>query len=159
MRLFISGSAPLLEETHNQFENITGHKILERYGMSETNMNASNPYLGERKPGTVGLPLEGQQVRIVDNDDKPVGEDEIGKIQVKGPNVFKGYWKLAQKYKEDFSSDDYFNTGDQGTRKLSYSPINGARLFIGWRSKALAAASSCPRRGILRSRRCFCLKR
>ena len=114
LRIFISGSAPLLEETFVDFNSITGHKILERYGMTETNIISSNPINGKRKSGTVGLPLEGQQVRIVNNDDEPVGVDEIGNIQVKGLNVFKGYWKLAQKSNEDFSLDNYFNTGDQG---------------------------------------------
>ena len=114
LRIFISGSAPLLEETFMDFYSITGHKILERYGMTETNIISSNPISGKRKSGTVGLPLEGQQVRIINNDSEPVGADEIGNIQVKGPNVFKGYWKLAQKSKEDFSLDNYFNTGDQG---------------------------------------------
>lgn len=126
LRIFISGSAPLLEETFMDFNSITGHKILERYGMTETNIISSNPINGKRKSGTVGLPLEGQQVRIANNDDKPVGADEIGNIQVKGPNVFKGYWKLAQKYKEDFSSDDYFNTGDQG-----YFDQDGYLIIVG----------------------------
>ena len=126
LRIFISGSAPLLEETFMDFNSITGHEILERYGMTETNIISSNPINGKRKSGTVGLPLAGQQVRIANNDDKPVGEDEIGNIQVKGPNVFKGYWKLAQKYKEDFSSDDYFNTGDQG-----YFDQDGYLIIVG----------------------------
>jgi len=126
LRIFISGSAPLLEETFVDFNSITGHKILERYGMTETNIISSNPINGQRKPGTVGLPLEGQQVRIVNNDDKPVGVDEIGNIQVKGPNVFKGYWKLAQKSNEDFSLDNYFNTGDQG-----YFDQDGYLIIVG----------------------------
>ena len=126
LRIFISGSAPLLEETFMDFYSITGHKILERYGMTETNIISSNPIDGKRKSGTVGLPLEGQQVRIVNNDDKPVGVDEIGNIQVKGPNVFKGYWKLAQKSKEDFSLDNYFNTGDQG-----YFDEDGYLIIVG----------------------------
>ena len=126
LRIFISGSAPLLEETFMDFNSITGHEILERYGMTETNIISSNPINGKRKSGTVGLPLEGQQVRIVNNDDKPVGADEIGNIQVKGPNVFKGYWKLDQKSQEDFSSDDYFNTGDQG-----YFDQDGYLIIVG----------------------------
>ena len=126
LRLFISGSAPLLEETFVDFNSITGHKILERYGMTETNIISSNPINGKRKSGTVGLPLEGQQVRIVNNDDKPVGVDEIGNIQVKGLNVFKGYWKLAQKSNEDFSLDNYFNTGDQG-----YFDQDGYLIIVG----------------------------
>ena len=126
LRLFISGSAPLLEETFVDFNSITGHKILERYGMTETNIISSNPINGKRKSGTVGLPLEGQQVRIVNNDDEPVGVDEIGNIQVKGLNVFKGYWKLAQKSNEDFSLDNYFNTGDQG-----YFDQDGYLIIVG----------------------------
>ena len=126
LRIFISGSAPLLEETFMDFYSITGHKILERYGMTETNIISSNPISGKRKSGTVGLPLEGQQVRIINNDSEPVGADEIGNIQVKGPNVFKGYWKLAQKSKEDFSFDNYFNTGDQG-----YFDEDGYLIIVG----------------------------
>ena len=126
LRIFISGSAPLLEETFMDFYSITGHKILERYGMTETNIISSNPINGKRKSGTVGLPLEGQQVRIINNDSEPVGADEIGNIQVKGPNVFKGYWKLAQKSKEDFSLDNYFNTGDQG-----YFDEDGYLIIVG----------------------------
>ena len=126
LRIFISGSAPLLEETFMDFYSITGHKILERYGMTETNIISSNPISGERKSGTVGLPLEGQQVRIMNNASEPVGADEIGNIQVKGPNVFKGYWKLAQKSKEDFSLDNYFNTGDQG-----YFDEDGYLIIVG----------------------------
>ncbi len=126
LRIFISGSAPLLEETFMEFNSITGHKILERYGMTETNIISSNPISGKRKPGTVGLPLEGQQVRVVDIDDKSVRADEIGNIQVKGPNVFKGYWKLTQKSKEDFSLDEYFNTGDQG-----YFDQDGYLVIVG----------------------------
>ena len=126
LRIFISGSAPLLEETFMDFNSITGHKILERYGMTETNIISSNPISGKRKSGTVGLPLEGQQVRIINNDSEPVGADEIGNIQVKGPNVFKGYWKLAEKSKEDFSFDNYFNTGDQG-----YFDEDGYLIIVG----------------------------
>ena len=126
LRLFISGSAPLLEETFVDFNSITGHKILERYGMTETNIISSNPINGKRKSGTVGLPLDGQQVRIVNNDDEPVGVDEIGNIQVKGLNVFKGYWKRTQKSNEDFSLDNYFNTGDQG-----YFDQDGYLIIVG----------------------------
>ena len=126
LRVFISGSAPLLEETFMDFNSITGHKILERYGMTETNIISSNPINGKRKSGTVGLPLKGQMVRIVDDKNKPVRVDEIGNIQVKGPNVFKSYWKLSQKSKEDFSSDDYFNTGDQG-----YFDDDGYLVIVG----------------------------
>ena len=113
-RLFISGSAPLLEETFVEFEDRTGHRILERYGMTETNMNTSNPLQGERKPGTVGPPLPGVEVRITDDDGGELGTDEIGNLQVRGPNVFIGYWKMPDKTAEDFTEDGYFNTGDKG---------------------------------------------
>lgn len=115
VRVFISGSAPLLEETFREFEARTGHRILERYGMTETNMNTSNPLDGERKPGTVGPPLPGVEVRIVDDTDKPLGLGEVGNLQVRGPNVFKGYWKLPDKTAEDIAADGWFNTGDKGT--------------------------------------------
>ena len=114
IRVFISGSAPLLEDTFNEFRSKTGHYILERYGMTETNIICSNPIAGKRKPGTVGLPLEGQSLRIVDDSLNNLDKDEIGNIQVKGPNVFNGYWNLPEKTKEDFSSDNFFNTGDKG---------------------------------------------
>ena len=114
IRLFISGSAPLLEETFNEFHQRTNHQILERYGMTETNMNTSNPLKGDRKPGTVGLPLEEVQVRIVDEENNTLPQGEIGNLQVKGPNVFKGYWEMPEKTKEDFSKDGFFNTGDKG---------------------------------------------
>ena len=114
IRLFISGSAPLLEETFNEFNQRTNHQILERYGMTETNMNTSNPLKGDRKPGTVGLPLEDVQVRVVDEENNLLSQGEIGNIQIKGPNVFKGYWEMPEKTKEDFSKDGFFNTGDKG---------------------------------------------
>ena len=114
VRLFVSGSAPLLEETFVEFEQRTGHRILERYGMTETNMNTSNPLNGERKPGTVGPPLPGVEVRIVDDDGNELPIDEIGNLQVRGPNVFIGYWKMPDKTSEDFTEDGYFNTGDKG---------------------------------------------
>ena len=114
IRLFISGSAPLLEETFNEFYRRTNHQILERYGMTETNMNTSNPLKGDRKPGTVGLPLKDVQVRVVDEENNALPQGEIGNLQVKGPNVFKGYWEMPEKTKEDFSKDGFFNTGDKG---------------------------------------------
>ena len=114
IRLFISGSAPLLEETFNEFNQRTNHQILERYGMTETNMNTSNPLKGKRKPGTVGLPLEDVQVRVVDEENNELSQGEIGNLQIKGPNVFKGYWEMPEKTKEDFSKDGFFNTGDKG---------------------------------------------
>ena len=113
MRLFISGSAPLLAETHRAFEARTGHRILERYGMSETAMSTSNPYDGERRAGTVGFPLPGVEVRIVDAEsgvDVPQGE--IGILEVRGPNVFKGYWRMPEKTADEFREDGFFVTGD-----------------------------------------------
>lgn len=115
MRLFISGSAPLLAETHRQFAARTGHHILERYGMTETNMNTSNPYVGARKAGTVGLPLTGTEVRVVDREsgaELPPGQD--GMIEVRGPNVFAGYWRNPEKTAAEFTSDGFFITGDLG---------------------------------------------
>ena len=113
-RLFVSGSAPLLEETFHEFEARTGHRILERYGMSETGMNTSNPLSGERKAGTVGFPLPGINVRVVDDSGVMLHSGQIGNIQVKGPNVFKGYWKLPEKTEQDFTHDGFFDTGDKG---------------------------------------------
>jgi malonyl-CoA/methylmalonyl-CoA synthetase len=115
IRLFVSGSAPLLEETFREFETRTGHAILERYGMTETNMNTSNPLHGQRKPGTVGPPLPGVDVRVVDERNQPLAASEIGNLQVRGDNVFKGYWRMPDKTAEDFTSDGFFNTGDKGT--------------------------------------------
>jgi malonyl-CoA/methylmalonyl-CoA synthetase len=117
MRLFISGSAPLLIETFNAWQERTGHTILERYGMSETIMLTSNPYLakdGERRGGTVGFPLPGVGLRVVDDEGKPVATGEIGGIQVRGPNVFKGYWRMPEKTAEEFTADGWFRTGDVG---------------------------------------------
>ncbi|TPN89951.1 malonyl-CoA synthase [Mesorhizobium sp. CU2] len=115
MRLFISGSAPLLAETHKAWRERTGHAILERYGMTETNMNTSNPYDGERRAGTVGFPLPGVAARIADPDTgNPVAQGEIGMIEVKGPNVFAGYWRMPEKTKAEFRNDGFFITGDLG---------------------------------------------
>ncbi|MBZ9881851.1 malonyl-CoA synthase [Mesorhizobium sp. CA10] len=115
IRLFISGSAPLLAETHKAWRERTGHAILERYGMTETNMNTSNPYDGERRPGTVGFPLPGVSLRITDPETaKPLAQGEIGMIEVKGPNVFAGYWRMPDKTKADFRDDGFFITGDLG---------------------------------------------
>ncbi len=115
MRLFISGSAPLLAETHTQFEARTGHRILERYGMTETNMNTSNPYDDERRAGTVGFPLPGVTIRIVDAETaKPLPRGEVGMIEVRGPNVFTGYWQMLEKTNEEFRDDGFFITGDMG---------------------------------------------
>ena len=114
IRVFISGSAPLLAETFSEFEQRTGHRILERYGMTETNMNTSNPLNGARKPGTVGPPLPGVEVRIRDDQGRPAAEGEVGSVEVRGDNVFSGYWKLPEKTAEDFTDDGFFITGDQG---------------------------------------------
>jgi malonyl-CoA/methylmalonyl-CoA synthetase len=115
MRLFISGSAPLSSIDHQMFYQKTGHTILERYGMTETNMNTSNPYLGKRKPGSVGLPLPQVHIRIIDdNSKKQMGINEIGMIQIKGPNVFNSYWNNDQANQEAFSDDGFFITGDLG---------------------------------------------
>ena len=117
MRLFISGSAPLLAETHREFEQRTGHRILERYGMSETVMLVSNPYLaaqGARIAGTVGLPLPGVDVRVVRDDGNACAVGEVGNVQVRGPNVFAGYWRMPEKTAEEFTADGWFKTGDVG---------------------------------------------
>jgi malonyl-CoA/methylmalonyl-CoA synthetase len=117
MRLFISGSAPLLIETFNEWKERTGHTILERYGMSETIMLTSNPYDskdGERRGGTVGFPLPGVGVRVRSDDGQDLAAGEIGNIQVRGPNIFKGYWQMPQKTREEFTEDGWFKTGDVG---------------------------------------------
>lgn len=115
MRLFISGSAPLLAETHREWSARTGHAVLERYGMTETNMNTSNPYDGERVPGAVGFPLPGVSVRVTEPETgKELPREEIGMIEVKGPNVFKGYWRMPEKTKAEFRPDGFFITGDLG---------------------------------------------
>ncbi|MDH3317862.1 MAG: malonyl-CoA synthase [Gammaproteobacteria bacterium] len=112
MRLFTCGSAPLLPQTFHEFQERTGHAILERYGMTETGMNTSNPLNGQRRPGTVGTPLPGVSVRIVDERDAEVPAGSVGQLQVKGDNVFKGYWRLPEKTVEEFTADGYFRTGD-----------------------------------------------
>jgi malonyl-CoA/methylmalonyl-CoA synthetase len=115
MRLFVSGSAPLLPDTHRGFLDKTGHSILERYGMTETGMNTTNPYEGERVPGTVGPPLEGVEVRIANPETgETLGPEEIGMIEVRGPNVCKGYWRMPDKTKAEFRDDGFFITGDLG---------------------------------------------
>jgi len=116
VRLFVSGSAPLLEETFRQFQERTGHTILERYGMSEIGMHLSNPLAGERRAGTVGMPLPQAEIRICDERDQPVGPDTPGGLQVRGPNVFSEYWKLPEKTAEEFTSDGWFRTGDLAQR-------------------------------------------
>jgi malonyl-CoA/methylmalonyl-CoA synthetase len=126
MRLFISGSAPLLSETHIEFEKRTGKKILERYGMTETNMNISNPYDGLRKAGTVGIPLPGIEIRIVNEEGKKVEEGQIGTIELKGENIFMGYWEMKEKTQESFKDDGYFITGD-----LAMKDENGYYTIVG----------------------------
>jgi malonyl-CoA/methylmalonyl-CoA synthetase len=116
MRLFISGSAPLLAETFNEFKARAGHTILERYGMTEGGMFTSNPYDGERRAGTVGFPLPGVTIRLRDDENQPVPAGEIGHIQVRGENVFRGYWQMPGKTKEEFTVDGFFKTGDLGKR-------------------------------------------
>jgi malonyl-CoA/methylmalonyl-CoA synthetase len=115
IRLFTSGSAPLLAETHREWQARTGHAILERYGMTETNMSTSNPYEGERIAGTVGFPLPGVDLRVVDPETgQPLGTDEVGMIEVRGANVFKGYWRMPEKTAAEFKPDGFFITGDLG---------------------------------------------
>jgi malonyl-CoA/methylmalonyl-CoA synthetase len=115
MRLFISGSAPLLADTHREWAERTGHAVLERYGLTETNMNTSNPYDGERLPGAVGLPLPGVSVRVSDPETgSELARDSIGMIEVRGPNVFKGYWRMPEKTRSEFRDDGFFITGDLG---------------------------------------------
>jgi malonyl-CoA/methylmalonyl-CoA synthetase len=139
MRLFIAGSAPLLKETHEDWEQRTNHKILERYGMSETAMLTSNPYhadnryqnQSERRAGTVGFPLPGVNLRVCNDQDIEVPTSEIGGIQVKGPNVFAGYWRMPEKTAEEFTTDGFFRTGDVG-----YQDERGYVRIVG-RSKDL----------------------
>ena len=127
MRLFVSGSAPLLAETHDQFTARTGHAILERYGMTETNMNTSNPYDGARRAGTVGFALPGVELIITDpatGQELPQGE--IGQIEVRGPNVFAGYWQMPEKTAEELRTNGFFITGDLGLiDDLGYVQIVG----------------------------------
>jgi len=115
MRLFVSGSAPLSAETHKDFEARTGHAILERFGMTETNMNTSNPYDGARRAGTVGFPLPGVEIRIADRESgAALAQGEVGMIEVRGPNVFKGYWRMPEKTAAEFRDDGFFISGDLG---------------------------------------------
>jgi malonyl-CoA/methylmalonyl-CoA synthetase len=111
----VSGSAPLLADTHTQFEARTGHRILERYGMTETNMNASNPYTGERRPGTVGFALPGTEIKVTDpNTGAELPQGETGMIEVRGSNVFGGYWRMPEKTAEELRENGFFITGDLG---------------------------------------------
>ncbi|MFK5986438.1 MAG: malonyl-CoA synthase [Pseudomonadota bacterium] len=126
-RLFISGSAPLLADTHEAFFQRTGHKILERYGMTETNMNTSNPFDGDRRPGTVGLALKSVNIRITDFESGEIlPKKQVGSIEVKGANVFLGYWNMPEKTAEEFKDDGYFITGDVGVLSVdNYLSIVG----------------------------------
>lgn len=112
MRLFTSGSAPLLTQTFTEFQTRTGHTIVERYGMTETGMNTSNPLSGEQKPGTVGLPLRGVEIKVVTDGGIEVSPGNTGNLLVKGENLFKGYWKLETKTREEFTDEGFFKTGD-----------------------------------------------
>ncbi len=114
VRLFVSGSAPLLPETFEEFRRRTGHTILERYGMTETGMITSNPLDGQRTGGTVGTPLPGVSVRIVDAAGHPCAADVVGGVEVRGPNVFSGYWRMPERTHEEFTADGFFRTGDVG---------------------------------------------
>jgi len=114
MRLFVSGSAPLMVDTFELFEARTGHRILERYGMTETSMITSNPCDGPRKPGTVGVALPGVDVRVAGEDDAPLAAGQVGEVQVRGPNVLEGYWRRPRRAHEDFTGDGWFRTGDLG---------------------------------------------
>ena len=133
MRLFISGSAPLLAETHNAFANRTGHRILERYGMTETGMITSIPYDGERLAGTVGYALPGTEVRITE-EGRPVARGQIGMIEVRGDNVFQGYWQMPAKTAEELRDDGFFITGDLGVQS------DDGRISIVGRQKDLIIA-------------------
>jgi malonyl-CoA/methylmalonyl-CoA synthetase len=133
MRLFISGSAPLLADTHRAFEQRSGHKILERYGMTEAGMITSNPLEGERIPGTVGYPLPGVSLRIA-GDGKPLPVGERGVIEIKGPNVFKGYWRNPEKTAQELRVDGYFITGDVAVQEAD------GRVSIVGRAKDLIIA-------------------
>ena len=133
IRLYVSGSAPLSAQTFEEFEHLFGQRILERYGMTETVMNLTNPYHGERRPGTVGQPFPGQEARIVDvKTRKPVHDNRPGEIQVRGPHVFKGYWQNPLATTESFDAEGWFNTGDLGWRSADgYYTISGrARELI-----------------------------
>ncbi len=126
MRLFVSGSAPLLAETFNNFQERTGHAVLERYGLTETGMITSNPLEGERIAGSVGLPLPDAEVRIADEEGKVLENNEIGVLEVKGPNVFKGYWEMPEKTAAEFRGDGFFITGD-----LAHRSGNGYVTLVG----------------------------
>jgi len=134
IRLFISGSAPLTIDTHRTYEERTGHRILERYGMSEAGMIASNPLHGERIAGTVGFALPGVSIRITDDKSAPAAIGVVGNVEVKGPNLFKGYWRQPEKTEKEFTPDGFFKTGDIGA--LDHK----RRLTLAGRSKDLIIA-------------------
>jgi len=115
MRLFVSGSAPLPPRVFEDFKNLFGHTILERYGMSETLMNMSNPYVGERRAGAVGIPLPGVSVELLNDEGRPVRDGETGEIHLRGPNVFAGYWRREDATRDSFVNG-FFRTGDLATR-------------------------------------------
>ncbi len=131
MRLFITGSAPLLAETYVEFEERTGHRILERYGMTETGMLTSNPLEGERRAGSAGRPLPGTELRVVGDADEKLTPGAIGHVEVRGANVFPGYWRLPELNREEFTIDGFFRTGDMG------SISKDGYLYIVGRSKDL----------------------
>jgi malonyl-CoA/methylmalonyl-CoA synthetase len=114
IRLFVSGSAPLLAETSRAFTARTGQVILERYGMTEAAVIASNPLRGERRPGSVGLPVEGLSLRVAGPDDRPLPAGQVGVIQIRGQSVMKGYWRMPERTAEEFTADGFFRTGDLG---------------------------------------------
>ena len=134
LRLFISGSAPLTAETFATFESRTGHRILERYGMSEAGMIASNPLHGDRIAGTVGFALPGVEVRVVTDDGYPANVSVSGNVEVRGPNVFKGYWRKPEKTAQEFRDGGWFATGDVG------SLDNEGRLTLAGRAKDMIIA-------------------
>ena len=130
IRLFVSGSAPLLAETFEEFRARTGQAILERYGMTETGMITSNPLDGARVGGTVGQPLPGIDVRVVDDSGSVCGPDAIGGVQLRGPNVFAGYWRMPEKTREEFTADGWFRTGDMG-QWVADGPAKGYLRLVG----------------------------
>jgi len=127
VRLFVSGSAPLPAQIFEEFRERFGHSVLERYGMSETLMNTSNPYIGERRPGSVGLPMPGVSVRLLDSEGRPVAAGEVGEVHLKGPNIFAGYWRREEATRAAFVGD-YFRTGDIATRSPDgYYTLSGRK--------------------------------
>jgi len=130
IRLFVSGSAPLLAETFEEFRTRTGHAILERYGMTEAGMITSNPLDGARVGGTVGKPLPGVELRVTGDDGIPCGPATIGKVEIRGPNVFAGYWRMPEKTREEFTADGWFRTGDVG-EWVDDGPARGYVRLVG----------------------------